>query len=179
MELSSVLLAIGGTVAAVTVLAWLAGRMKVGTVQVHTSAEINASKETVWAVLVDFKQYPNWNPSMIEVHADPQPGNRMDWKSKFNGAVRDLNARIDRVDTARELSWTGPISGLERISFWGHHRMIIDDLGGNRVRLTNTEEFGGLMTIPMRSLIKNDVSKAYEAVNAALKQRAEAIQRGR
>ena len=153
---------------------WISGQARVDLVRVHTETEIAATKAQVWQVLADFGAYPDWNPLMIKVVGDVKPRGRMDWSSRLNGEVRDYNARIDRVRPLQELSWTGPISGLGRTLFWGEHRFIIEDAPNGRVRLINTERFGGLMTIPLRAFLQRDVHAAYEATNRALKARAEA-----
>lgn len=165
-------------VAGVAAFAWITGQTRTGFLHIHTSIEINANKDAVWAVLADFAAYREWNPLMIEVRAESKPGERMDWSSRLKGTVREYNAQIDRALEGRELTWTGPVSGLLRIVFWGQHRFTIEDIDGGRVRLTNAEWFGGLLTPFIASFLKNDVREAYDEANAALKRRVESRQIG-
>lgn len=162
-------------VGAVLLVAWIFGQARVGLVHVNTVIEIDASKAVVWSVLSDFAEYRQWNPLMIEVHGPAEAGARIDWTSRLNGKTRNYNARIDRADAGEELAWIGPISGIERILFWGVHRFVIDELAPDRVRLVNKEWFGGLLTIPLARFLTRDAKAAYDEANAALKQRAEAL----
>ena len=87
----------------------------------------------------------------------------------------DYNATIDQVAPGRELAWTGPVSSPARALFWGRHQLVIEDRSGGRVRFINTEGFGGVATLVVSGFLQNQVRKAYEAHNAALKTRAEAL----
>jgi hypothetical protein len=164
----AVLLVVG-----VAAFGWIAGQMRVDFVRIHTSIEIAADKQAVWAALADFDAYDEWNPLMIEVRGQSEPGARLDWSSRLNGRVQQYNGRIDRAVDARELAWTGPVSSLGRILFWGQHNFMIEEIGHGRVRLTNSERFGGLLTPFIASFLHNDVRAAYDRANVALKQRVE------
>jgi hypothetical protein len=161
----------------VAAFGWITGQMRVGFVRIHTSVEIDADKDAVWAVLANFDAYNEWNPLMIEVRGESRPGARMDWSSRLNGRVQRYNGRIDRAIDGRELVWTGPVSSFGRTLFWGQHTFTIEELADGRVRLTNAEEFGGLTTPVVASFLQNDVRAAYDAANLALKQRVESGQR--
>ncbi len=60
-----------------------------------------------------------------------------------------------------------------RTLFWGEHRFAIEEISPQRVRFSNSEHFGGLFALPMRSYLKKDVIAAYEAANLTLKRRSE------
>ncbi len=113
---------------------------------------------------------------MIEVRGESRAGARMDWSSRLNGRVQQYNGRIDRAIDARELTWTGPVSSFGRILFWGEHSFTIEEIPDGRVRLTNAERFGGLMTPLVARFLRDDVRAAYGEANLALKQRVEGDQ---
>ena len=162
-----------GAVGAVLFIAWITALLGLAFVRVRTEIEIVASKEIVWATLSDFASYPAWNPNTIEIHGTLESGERVDFRARVGESVRELNAQIDRVREFEEISWTGPVSGLLRTFFWGEHRFAIEEISPRRVRFTNSERFGGLLALPMRSYLTRDVAAAYDAANLALKSRSE------
>jgi hypothetical protein len=159
----------------IVIVAWLSALAGVSFVRVHTEIGIDASPETVWAVISDFERYPEWNPLMVKVSGRPAEGERMEWTSVIENAARDYNAAIDRAVPNRELAWTGPVSTLARSLFWGHHQLIIEPQPAGSVRFVNTEGFGGIATLVVRGFLRNQVRRAYDAHNSALKSRAEAL----
>ena len=173
---SSVGLVAGLMVAAAAIVAWLSAVVGIAFVRVHTETEIEAPSEVVWAIIADFQRYPEWNPLMVEARARPAAGERMEWTAVVNGSARAYDATIDRANPGQELAWTGPVSSLPRALFWGHHRLVIEKRPDDRVRFVNTEVFGGVASIALQSFLRNDVSRAYDAHNAALKARAEALE---
>ncbi len=40
----------------------------------HTEIQIEADPAEVWAVLTDFDRYPDWNPFLVDVRGDAEPG---------------------------------------------------------------------------------------------------------
>lgn len=172
-------IAVGLLIASVLAFGWITGQLRIDLARVHTEIEIDASEEAVWAVMSDLPGYRAWNPLMVEVRGESRPGARMDWSSRLNGRVAQYNGRIDRAIRPRELTWTGPVSGLGRIMFWGQHSLTIEPLAPGRVRLVNAERFGGLATPFIAGFLQNDVRKAYDAANQALKHRVEGREESR
>lgn len=170
---------LGGYAAAAIVFVagtnWLLALAGISFVRVHTETTINASPEAVWAAISDFDRYPEWNPLMVKVAGRPVEGARMEWTSVIENAARDYNATIERAVPNRELAWTGPVASVPRALFWGHHQLIIEERSGGSVQFVNTEGFGGIATLVVRGFLQNEVRKAYEAHNAALKARAEGL----
>jgi hypothetical protein len=168
-----------GAFGALLLVAWTTALIELAFVRVRTGIEIAASKEIVWATLSDFTSYPAWNPNTVEIHGKLKSGERIDFRARVGGTVRELNAQIDRVREFEEISWTGPVSGALRTFFWGEHHFGIEVISAQRVRFTNSERFGGLLALPMWSYLTRDVAAAYDAANLALKRRCEQRVSGR
>jgi hypothetical protein len=175
MKWQTILLSLGGAALAVPAGLWLTALAGVSFVRVHTEIEIDAPKEVVWEIITDFARYGEWNPVMLDLRTKAEPGARMDWRIDIGGRVRELDATMVRVRPGAELAWTGPVSSLPRVRFWGHHQLIIEERDAGRVRFVNTEGFGGVMSLVIGDFLQNDVRRTYEAHNAALKARAEAV----
>ena len=161
-------------IAALVAAAFGAAQLGLAFVRVHTEIVIAAPPETVWAVITEFNDYPDWNPLMIEVAGEPRLGSRLDWSSQINGAVRQYNGKVVRADRPGELAWTGPVARFPRTLFWGHHRLILERTADGGTRFVNSERFGGLATILLARFLRRDVGAAYAVMNDAVRRRAEA-----
>ncbi|MEN9261593.1 MAG: SRPBCC domain-containing protein [Thermostichus sp. HHBFW_bins_43] len=141
--------------------------------EISTCIDIHASARKVWDILMDFSAYEQWNPlirsiggqaiegSRLQVHIQPPGGQGMVFKPKV------LSAQPER-----ELCWLGHfiLPGL----FDGEHRFQLEALGENQVRLTHSERFSGLLLPLLAKSLDDNVRQGFEAMNQALKSRAEA-----
>ncbi|MDB5032779.1 MAG: hypothetical protein JWQ98_20 [Chlorobi bacterium] len=138
------------------------------------SAEIiiKASKERVWEILTSFSDYSTWNPFIISSRGEAIPGTRLD-NVMMNGRRKmTFHPKVLRSEPYRYFDWLGNfiVKGL----FDGHHYFRIDDLENGMVRLTQGENFSGMMSGIILKSIESDTLRGFERMNEALKQRAEA-----
>ncbi len=145
--------------------------------KIRSEIVINARPEEVWAILIDFGAYPDWNPfirsisgeartgSCLEVHIQP-PG----WREMI------LRPKVLRAVQSHELRWIGRllVAGL----FDGEHRFTLEPQGEEKVRFIQAELFSGLL-VPIFSRVIADTKWGFVAMNQALKERAEAGSPGR
>ncbi|HEX7348566.1 MAG TPA: SRPBCC domain-containing protein, partial [Rhodanobacteraceae bacterium] len=73
----------------------------------------------------------------------------------------------------RELRWLGqlPLPGL----FAGEHRLALEPGSDGSVRFIQSERFTGLLVGPLRRGLERGTRRGFEAMNAALKARAENV----
>ena len=80
---------------------------------------------------------------------------------------------VTRLEPGRELRWLGhlAIPGL----FDGEHgfRVIAEDVG--RCRFEQFESFSGLLSVPILWMAEDATRQGFEAMNRALKARAESM----
>ncbi|MFB6204922.1 MAG: SRPBCC family protein [Haloglomus sp.] len=167
---------------------------------IHTSIDIDAPAETVWAALTDFAAYPEWNPrSRISGVAAPgerlvvAPGPDAEGMPTFRPRVltagpvltaspADVGATADETESASdgetatqayELRWLGHlwVRGL----FDGEHAFRIEPLADDRSRLTQSESFSGVLAGLLLRRYGADTESGFRAVNEALKAHAEAM----
>lgn len=143
------------------------------TKELITAIDINASPQVVWQILMDFPDYEQWNPfirsisgaavqgSQLKAHIQPPGGQGMTFKPTVLVA-----------EPEREFRWLGRflMPGL----FDGEHRFQIESLGENRVRFIHSEKFLGLLVPLLATSLDTTVRAGFEAMNQALKARAEA-----
>lgn len=143
--------------------------------ELSSQIEIDAPPETVWRVLIDFDSYPEWNPVEIEMKGRPVEGTVLEHTSRLPGS-RPMRFRPTLVEVSKgeALGWKGRlvVPGL----FDVRHRFALQPSGDGGTRLTQSEQFRGIL-IPFVGGTLRRTQEAFAIANAALKARAEAVQR--
>jgi hypothetical protein len=139
---------------------------------IHTEIEIDAPAETVWSVLTDFGAYPEWNP-YTRIEGEARVGERLRVSpGPEAGRAPTFRPRVLVAD-GRELRWLGHL--LTPGLFDGEHSFAIEELEGGRSKLTQSEEFSGLLVRPIMRFVGEDTEANFRGVNGALAARAEAL----
>ncbi|MCB1760420.1 MAG: SRPBCC domain-containing protein [Gammaproteobacteria bacterium] len=144
-----------------------AGCVAVPAKNIHTSIDIDAPKDKVWAVLVDNSAYPEWNPYHVEVNGKIAIGEELGVViNKPNGETVKIQPHVMRLERLTELTWGGGIEGI----FFGEHVFLLSSIDEFRTRLVHKERFSGI-AISFASL--DSIEKGYDLMNQALKERVE------
>ena len=138
----------------------------------RTEIDINASGERVWRVLTDFGAYGEWNPFITSISGEVRRGARLKVRVQPSGG-RGMTFRptVLAADQNRELRWVGRL--LFPGIFDGEHAFLITPLENGGVRLRQQETFRGLLVPLLRRLLDGQTRAGFEAMNRALKERAE------
>lgn len=137
-----------------------------------TQIEIAAPARVVWGILLDFEHYPEWNPFVKEISGTARVGSRLDITVQPPGGRRmSFEPTVLVADAPRELRWLGRV-GLPRI-FDGEHSFVLEERGEERVSLTHSECFRGILVPLLWKGLDTDTRAGFEQMNRALKQRAE------
>jgi hypothetical protein len=140
--------------------------------EVQTFIDINAPAGLVWAILADFRTYARWNPFIHRMAGRSASGAKIDFRLK-TPAGDDVRVKSKVVSShePRELRW------LERWSlpglFSSEHRFRIESLPSGGVRFHHAEQVRGLMVPLLRQRHRLRGRRGFDAMNVALKQRAE------
>ena len=140
--------------------------------RLHTEIEIQASPDRVWEALTDFAAYPHWNPFIVRAAGQPVPGTRLKLQMHLPGR-RPMSFRPTVLEAApaHRLRWLGHL--LFRGLFDGEHSFTIEPSSPGRVRLTQQEEFRGLLAPLILALIAKPTQEGFSQMNKALKTRVE------
>ena len=139
---------------------------------ISDSVEIEAPPERVWRELADTASYPRWNPFIKRLEGELREGAKIDVEIEPpGGRAMTFKPTVTAMKTGRELRWLGHL--LVRGLFDGEHRFEIEDLGGGRSLFTQSERFAGLLVRPFAGTLAK-TERGFEAMNRALKERAEA-----
>jgi len=133
--------------------------------------QIDAPPMTVWSVLTDLDRYGEWNPLFPAASGQVAPGNRITLKSVRNGRAMTVRPRIVAAEPGAELRWDSSLPGI----IGGEHSYTLTPAGGG-TRLVQSESFRGLL-VPFAGEAVAGAQVGFQRVNAALRQRAEALAR--
>lgn len=135
---------------------------------IETQIVIEATGSQVWSTLMNFNNYPNWNPFIRHITGAVKKGNTLDVTIQLKeGSSMDFKPVVLVAEEQREFRWKGKlfVTGL----FDGEHYFILKEQADGHVLFTHGECFTGLMTGPLFSMIASDTEKGFKAMNIALK----------
>ncbi len=141
--------------------------------EINTDITINAPKKVIWDILTDFPSYYEWNPFLIKVIGRATLGGNIFFIAKSEGAMVPVLANIMEYEFEKKFSWGGPPFTWFRSIFGAEHFFIIEEITTTQCRFRNNERMEGVIADAMWTLIERSVP-AYEEMNQALKERAEA-----
>ena len=138
---------------------------------IHTEIGVLAPASTTWSILIDTDAWANWNP-FARMTGRVAMGNRVSVTLTPPGkSPITLRPTIVKLEPGRELRWLGHlgIAGL----FDGEHgfSVVPEDVG--RCRFEQFETFRGLLVAPVMWMAGAATLQGFEAMNRALKARAE------
>ncbi len=140
--------------------------------EIVTAIDVAAAPDIVWKILTDFGSYPEWNPFIPEVVGAAVEGTRLAVRIEPpGGKAMTFRPTILRVAQPGELRWLGRLllPGL----FDGEHIFQIEETADGGVRLHHREQFSGLLVPLFWNAMSGPTQKGFEAMNTALKERAE------
>jgi hypothetical protein len=139
-------------------------------VEIRTEIDIDAPPDRVWSLLTDTERFPSWNPLMVRASGKLARGERPHITVRA-GRTMEVRPEVLVADAPRELRWRG-----ELVTGWlfaGEHYFRIEPRGEG-VRFVHGELFSGLLVPLLARTLRRDAPPAFEAMNRALKARAEA-----
>lgn len=141
--------------------------------ELRTEIDIDAPPERVWAILMDFDAYPDWNPFIRSIEGDARRGGKLKARIQPSGGrAMTFNPTVLTAEPSRELRWLGKL-GIKGL-FDGEHRLALEALPGGGTRFRQEERFTGILVPLFRKSLDKDTRRGFEEMNEALKTRAEA-----
>ena len=139
--------------------------------ELRREIEVEAPPGRVWAVVIDFAAYPDWNPFIRRISGVLLEGGRLEVRIEPPEArATTFRPTVRAVEANRELRWLGRL--LVPGIFDGEHSLRIEPLDGGRSRFVQSERFSGVLV----GLVKGTLAKTeagFEQMNTALKARVE------
>ncbi len=140
---------------------------------IQTEIIINAPLARVWSVLTDFAQYPQWNPFIREIAGEPREGGALRVTlGPPDGKTMTFKPRVTIFRPEQEFAWLGTL-GFAWV-FGGEHFFRLSATPDGSTRFVQGEKFGGALMPLLWKNLDSDTKGGFEAMNQAIKQRAEA-----
>jgi hypothetical protein len=138
--------------------------------EISTQVDIGATPQRVWAVLIDFARYAQWNPFIRDAAGEARVGATLNLRMvPVAGRPMSFKPRVLAAQEATELRWLGRLV-LPRI-FDGEHRFVLTPWGEG-TRVVQSERFSGIL-VPLFGKVVDGTVADFERLNEALKKRAE------
>lgn len=139
----------------------------------ETTFAVSAPAARVWETLTALDRYPEWNPQIPRVTGSLRPGERIGLRLALPGRPpMDLTATIEEARPDALLTWRGHV--VAPWLFEGYRRFEIEPVAPGQVRVTHVEDVHGLLAPLFGLALGSRVQSSHDALNAALKARAEA-----
>lgn len=141
--------------------------------EIITTIDIQASPEAIWQVLTDFESYPEWNPFVQRISGELGLGQQLSVFIQPPGKNgMQFHPRITQWEPTRLFAWLGNtfVKGIVD----GQHFFELESLSEGVTRLTQREEFTGLLVPMFFKQFAEATKEGFSAMNRALKDRVEA-----
>jgi hypothetical protein len=138
---------------------------------IRVVTDIAAPAQTVWAELSAVARFVEWNPFITSVQGELVAGGRLKVRiAPPGGRPMTFRPTITAVEDGKRLEWLGRLvfPGV----FDGRHSFQLEDLGDGVTRVTQAEEFSGLL-VPFARTMLERTQAGFEAMNEVLRLRAE------
>jgi len=139
---------------------------------VTAEIEIDAPPTTVYAALVDFPKWSEWNPFIVEAAGTATVGDTL--QLRFNDGMRFAPV-VEAAEPGKELRWLGKLDRFGLL-FNGQHRFELSEPRPGVTRVRQSETFTGLLARPLLFVSGGKITKNFESLNEGLKRRAEQLQ---
>lgn len=141
---------------------------------ITTETTINAPVTIVWEALTKLDEYASWNPFVIEAKGDVVVGSRLNVRVQPVGMrATTFRPTVTVADEMRKFEWLGHL-GIRGL-FDGRHQYILEETNGAGTRFIQREEFTGILSSLMLRWLDAGTKAGFEAMNQALKDRAETM----
>jgi uncharacterized protein YndB with AHSA1/START domain len=141
------------------------------------TVEIEVPPDVVWAVLTDYRRYPEWNPFTIRVDTDFKVGSPIDLHlpdDRRPGQILVNREYIRQVDPPHYLRYD---TGHAQPGMHAVREQWVTDLGAGRSAYRTTDLFSGEHAQQAFEVMGAWVKRGFDAVCFTLKGRCESLHR--
>lgn len=141
--------------------------------RIAVTTRIDAPTERVWEILTDFGRYAEWNPGILKAEGALGEAHTVRIAMILpSGKINPMVVTLTGLQSGRELGWTGELGAQWLLS--GHRRFVLEaDSGGTRFE--HSEVFKGVLSLLLIGPAQAKIRQGFEAINQALKSRAEQL----
>ena len=134
-----------------------------------TGISVAAPLHEVWATLIDFATYPQWNHLLSNVESSLKPGGAFNFSIALDGKVLHRQSTLIAAIPNAELRWSGPRDPALRPLFSGNHYLKLFELDRTTTYVDHGETFSGLLLPALWPMLGSKLLRHYVKMNAELK----------
>lgn len=131
---------------------------------------INASPETIWAILTDGPAYPEWDPNVDRIEGRIAPGEKITAYTRLSPG-RAFPVKVSEFVPGQKMTWSG---GMPLGLFKGERTFTLLPQDNGATKFILREVFSGPL-LPLIGRSIPDLTSAFEQFAAGLKNRAESV----
>ena len=140
--------------------------------QISTEIDIAAAPSVVWEILTELDEFKNWNPFVVEANGEVVAGEKLVVSIQPPGKrAQTFRPTVTVADEERKFEWLGKL-GVSGV-FDGRHQYVLEPTT-EVTKFIQREEFTGVLAGLLIRMIGDATREGFEAMNHALKLRAEA-----
>jgi hypothetical protein len=138
---------------------------------IQTEILINTDIAKVWNVLMNFDNYPKWNPFITSISGEPKLGSRLTVSiNPPGGNGMTFKPNILTLEANKEFRWKGKL-GINGI-FDGEHYFILESVDKDITKFIHGEKFSGLL-VPLVGKMLDKTQKGFQLMNESIKNECE------
>lgn len=140
---------------------------------IETSITIDQSPDKVWKTLMNFENYPGWNPFIKSISGEQKAGSILTVSIQPPGAsAMTFKPKVLINNTNNEFRWKGKL--LLPGIFDGEHYFILTKTADNCTEFIQGEKFSGILVGILGGML-DKTKHGFELMNKALKEKCEAV----
>jgi hypothetical protein len=137
--------------------------------EVKTEIIIHANSDSIWKVLINTKNYPNWNPYIYAVAGIVKKGKMVSFRMKGNKKDRVFSAKILELDSGKRFAWGGGLLFFLKAK----HYFVLVPVDESTTKLIQGEYWKGLFGKALGKNVYKDACENFVIMNTKLKQLVE------
>jgi len=137
---------------------------------------INAPAELVWDILLDFKNYGEWNVFCPSVKGEPVVGAALEMQVDLGNGLQQQVEYVTRLDPHHSITWSMENKPGDPVHADRTQRITPIDEGS--CRYLSVDEFSGEFVPQMMEAMAEVVELGFNRCAEGLKARAEALYKG-
>ncbi len=140
--------------------------------EIRSEIEINAPLTEVWAILMDFGKWSDWNPTVNQINGTATLGSKLGitMAGPEGKDGQKYSAEITTFEAPRSFRWRAVMMAGFLMT---NNRSFKLEPAGEGTKLVNTEHFSGLFVSLFWSKPESFVPDSLKSMNEALKAKAE------
>jgi hypothetical protein len=146
------------------------GGLSLTSFEIKDKVEINASIEEVWATIIDFESYADWNSQLEYLGGEVKPNGKLHLKLAAEGAdPYEFKPIISYWEENEKFAWLAQ-TGFPKV-FDGEHFFELERVDDTTTLVTNREEYRGVMSLIMKNLpMMKTAPEGFKKMNEELKE---------